>query len=369
LPDRWAPLPWPTGSEALSKQRWREVKAAWQCVVGRAPLAQGSVVQAGQTVLEVRQTTIARLQAEVAEEYIGFCRVGVPVEVEVPGCGLTYRGLISRVTPTHSPRPPGAAVEILLVEERTGGRMVYRDLEWMALANVGSGQSEPLAYRPPDGAGRLSTDVDRLFPLPSTLSTRALHPPADGQLSGAAGLVSSVRPSGFEENDPVARKKLARLQEWRRSFVEGMQTTVFPESGLTLTYPRDPEIARAVERMATRRVSHVPNMCARTLAEALGWGLGDAAMWATGLPGRGFVRRADGVARPGDLLVWPFTYGSGRSQHVGIAVGQGGAILLLSNQTGVLGTEPLTGGYLAFHRPAAQPRPEPQAPAEARSHG
>ncbi len=137
-----------------------------------------------------------------------------------------------------------------------------------------------------------------------------------------------------------------------------MQTGIF--GNLVLTYPRDQEVSRAVERMATASVDHVPNMCAGTMREALGWGLGDAAQWLKRLPERGYVPRKDGLARPGDILVWPFTYGSRHSQHIGVAVNQGGKLMLLSNLSGTLGTTELTGGYVAFYRPT---------PKDAKPHG
>jgi len=87
------------------------------------------------------------------------------------------------------------------------------------------------------------------------------------------------------------------------------------------------------------------------MAEALGWGLGDAAYWAHGLPGKGYKLREDGLARPGDILVWPFTYGPRRNQHVGIAVLQGGRMMTLSNSVGRLGTDEILPGYLAFYQP------------------
>jgi hypothetical protein len=104
--------------------------------------------------------------------------------------------------------------------------------------------------------------------------------------------------------------------------------------------------------MATAQVTHVPDRCARTMREALGWGLGDAAVWMNRLPERGYKPRQDGLARPGDILVWPFTYGPRRSQHIGVAVSQAGKLMLLSNLGGTLGTTELLGGYVAFYKPA-----------------
>jgi len=358
-------LPWPDQSAALAQQRWHEQTAPWQCLVSRALVPQGSIVQKGTPVLELRQTSAARLTAEVAEPYVGFCQVGAPIEVTFPTVGLVYRGWVSHAEPTHAPRPPGAQIQVLLSESRAGDSQVYPDLEWLALLTCSSvlPPPQPLAYAPPEPTCPAPTGVGALFPLPYAVEDRAEPAPWDGQLSGTLQLCATARPSGFNQADPVAQRKLKRLQEWRDSFVEGMETTVFPEVGLTLTYPREGEVRRAVERMATRRVSHSPGMCARTLAEAFGWGLGDAALWAQRLPERGYRLREDGIARPGDILVWPYTYGARRSQHVGLAVGQGSAIMLLSNQDGVLGTAPLTGGYLAFYRP--QPKATSGPPSKA----
>lgn len=350
-PETWAPLVWPQTPDNLTRRRWHEQVAPGQCVVSRALVPQGALVEKGTPVLELRGTSVARLTAEVGEEYVGLCRVGVSVEVQFPAQGVIYRGWLSRVEPTHTPRPPGARIEILLTEDQYGDRLVYRDLESLALTWPATGAlRRPLAYNPPPREPSPS-ELAKLFPLPSPSASLPPSVPEDGQLSGRFELYVSERPSAFAQKDPVAEKKLQRLREWHDSFVEGMKTTVFPDTGLVLTYPREGEISRAVERMATGRVSHIPNMCARTLAEALGWGLGDAAMWAVRLPSRGYQLRPDGVPRPGDILVWPFTHGPRRSQHVGIAVGQAGTIMVLSNEGGVLGTQPLTAGYLAFYKP------------------
>lgn len=348
------PLPLPDEAGDLARPRWHDQMASCQCVVARALLPQGARVTEGMPVLEVRRTTVGRVRAEVDERYVNLCRVGVPVKVVFPGYGSAFLGWIVHVEPTHSPRPPGALVEMLLIEGPTNRAGVYAELEWLSLgAPMLPDRPEPLAYRPPEPVRQSPTEVAELFPLgpAGTVEREVGEPPQDGRLTGSLQLVASTRPKRFEESDPVAADKLRKLRGWRRSFIDGMKTTVFPETGLTLTYSREGEICRAVERMATRRVSHQPNMCAKSLAEALGWGLGDAAMWARRLPDRGYRRRPDGIARPGDILVWPFTYGPGRSQHVGIGVAQGDTMMLLSNEGGVLGTTPLKGGYLAFYRP------------------
>jgi len=350
----WEPLPLPDEADELTRPRWRDQTAPWQCVVSRSLVPQGARVTEGTPALEVRQTNVGRVRAEIDEQYVSYCRVGVPVKVTFPGNGSAFLGWISRVEPTRSPRPPGALVEMLLVKGLGSEASIYESLEWMALtAPILPETPDPLTYRPARPVRPSPTDLPELFPLgpAGTVEPSVAPAPPDGQLSGSLQVVSAKRPKRFVESDHVAARKLRKLQDWRESFIEGMKTTIFPESGLTLTYAREGDTCRAVERMATRRVSHVPNMCARTLAEALGWSLGDAAMWAQRLPDRGYSRRADGIARPGDIVVWPFTYGPSRAQHIGVAVAQGEAMMLLSNEGGVLCTTPLKGGYLAFHKP------------------
>ncbi|MFP4250072.1 MAG: CHAP domain-containing protein [Armatimonadota bacterium] len=92
------------------------------------------------------------------------------------------------------------------------------------------------------------------------------------------------------------------------------------------------------------------NRCAGTMREALGWGLGDAHDW-TGLPSRGYQQRPAGSgAQPGDIVVWPFTYGSRNSQHIGIAVGTDAGVRLLSNLSGSLGLSRMVSGYRAYFK-------------------
>ena len=363
----WPPLPLPPGSTDLAHPRWHDHLAPEQCLVARSFAPQGARVFRGIPIVEVRPARVARLRAEVAEPYTRLCRAGLPVQVAFPSQGSVFRGWVSKTEPTHSPRPPGASVEILLVESDGGGD-AFAALEWMALSSAMlPAVPEPLTWNPPQPAQPAPTDFAALFPLGPEPDhrPRPAEMPTNAGLSGSLQLVGTQRPARFADSDPVARKKLHRLQNWRKSFVEGMKTTVFPQTGLALTYPREGEPAVAIERMAAGRVSHVPNMCAATLGQALGWCLGDAAMWAHRLPEKGYKVREDGVARPGDILVWPFTFGASRSQHVGIAVAQGGAMMVLSNSGGTLGTQPLSGGYLAFYRPktatkmAALPRKAP----------
>jgi hypothetical protein len=132
-------------------------------------------------------------------------------------------------------------------------------------------------------------------------------------------------------------------------------TTTMLDDGPCISYPAEGDVSDAVRMMLEGEVSHRPNLCALTMREALGWGLGDAHQWATRLPRVGYVPREDGLPRPGDILVWPFTYGPDRSQHIGFAVRQGRKLMLLSNLSGRLGTTEILDGYIAFYKPADQP--------------
>ncbi len=130
----------------------------------------------------------------------------------------------------------------------------------------------------------------------------------------------------------------------------GLTEEYFPHLGTSLIFPAKAETAGAIRRMARGEVSSVPDYCARTMREALGWGLGDAHDW-TALPSRGYNQRPAGTpAQPGDIVVWPFTYGSRNSQHIGVAVKTDAGMRLLSNLSGDLGLTPLSGGYRAYWR-------------------
>jgi len=233
-------------------------------------------------------------------------------------------------------------------------------LQWLALAtpldqNGDPRPLEPVVVDSPDkhydrdpvaGLSLVPRDIWALG-VPDEALARSENT-YEGQLQ-----ITELEASGNSPvEDPEARKRLASLKRWREGFVQGMVRTQF-DQGVVLTYPKSGEIRRAIERMATGQVSNVPNRCARTMREALGWGLGDAHVWAHMLPSRGYVARRDGLARPGDILVWPFTYPPRNSQHIGIAVQQNGRLMLLSNLSGNLGTVDVQPGYVAFYRPGA----------------
>jgi hypothetical protein len=125
--------------------------------------------------------------------------------------------------------------------------------------------------------------------------------------------------------------------------------------GPRVTFPACAATANAIRRFAAKSVSHRPNRCATSLGEAMGWCLGDAHDWMR-LPTQGFTMRQPGTAaQPGDVLVWPFTFGRRGSQHVGLCVGTDQGNRLLSNLTGDICLSELVPGYRAFHK-------EPMAP-------
>jgi len=233
----------------------------------------------------------------------------------------------------------------------------------MALEAGLTGSETDLRAVEPVRESAASADAERrlqsMFPVVGPrvfVDERASQPgqPRTGCYAGRLGLQPMPRMQGTV-SQPSARSaaRLAALREWRTSYIDGMVTTVI-DDGTAMTYPRDGEVSRAVRRMLQGRVSHTPNLCAGTMREALGWGLGDAHAWAHRLPHVGYQVREDGLPRPGDILVWPFTYGPGRAEHIGIAVRQGRRLMLLSNLGGRLGTSEISGGYLAFHHPEPQ---------------
>ena len=142
------------------------------------------------------------------------------------------------------------------------------------------------------------------------------------------------------------------------------EVQVCTPSGQRVTYPVAGVTASAIVKMATRQVSSRSSRCAATMREALGWGLGDAHEWLQ-LTACGFTRRPAGeMAQPGDIVVWPFTFGSRRSQHIGMAVGTDAGVRLLSNLTGGICVSDLAGGYCAFYKAL----PPPVAPPAALCH-
>lgn len=122
------------------------------------------------------------------------------------------------------------------------------------------------------------------------------------------------------------------------------------QPGPKISFPANAATAHAIKRIASRSVSSIPNRCAGTMREAMGWGLGDAHKWMK-LPQKGFAQRPPGTpAKAGDILVWPFTYGSRGSQHIGIAVDTDNGVRLLSNLSGSICLKRVTPGYRAFYK-------------------
>jgi len=131
---------------------------------------------------------------------------------------------------------------------------------------------------------------------------------------------------------------------------EPMTTEYFSSLDAEITFPADSETADAIRRIARHEVTAYYHYCARTMREALGWGLGDAHEW-TALPDHGYTQRPAGSeAQPGDIVVWPFTYGRSNSQHIGIAVGTRHGTMLLSNLSGRICLSELKPGYRAYYR-------------------
>ncbi len=167
-------------------------------------------------------------------------------------------------------------------------------------------------------------------------------------LLGAA--VAHAAPEAQTAPSPEVQLASLSPESTTPSDVTGLTRDWFSRLGTNLIYPTHGETADAIRRMARGAVSSVYNRCAGTMREALGWGLGDAHAW-TALPSRGYKQRPAGSeAQPGDIVVWPFTYGSRNSQHIGIAVGTDAGPRLLSNLSGNLGLSPLVPGYRAYFK-------------------
>lgn len=175
--------------------------------------------------------------------------------------------------------------------------------------------------------------------------------------SFAVTAIMLLSTAAFADFTPDSQAVLDSLAEpTHRSFgpieegLSGMTKDWFARLGTNLIYPAGGATANAIRLMARGEVSSIPNRCAGTMREALGWGLGDAHRW-TSLPSRGFQMRPAGTpAQSGDIVVWPFTFGSRNSQHVGIAVDTDSGMRMLSNLSGRLGLSRLLPGYRAYFR-------------------
>ncbi len=340
----------------LSEPKWETVSAPTEGFVTEHLAADGDTVKAGDELLRISNTQWTRLYADLDPEHIASYRTGTPVSIVFDSYpGVRLEGWISDLTPMRE----AGTIRTEMVVLCTSGfyaNDAYATVRWLSKAaplNVENSSSvlAPVHEEVPAlNVGRDS--IYAMFPVVPVeygpkQAVELEH--VDGQY---AGYIRAVPLSSDSEltNSPKGKARLKALQQWRASFTEGMTTAIFANE-LVLTYPAEGRVNRAVERMATGQVSHAKNRCARTMAEAIGFGLGDAADWAKRLPAMGYVQRDDGVARPGDILVWQFTYGPGNTQHIGIAVLQSGRLMLLSNLAGRLGTSEVLPGYLAFHRP------------------
>jgi len=356
--ERTQPLPpVPQALTRLGEPRYQTVTAPTGGVVVEQLVPEGESVAEGQQLLTVANTQWARIYADLSPKYLGSYQQGSPVAIVFDDYPDTrFEGWINSLTPTEDGEDLRAEIYAVCINGYYGSD-AYATLRWLAgSAALGADeedcQLQPVTQTVPETyTGPHS--IYAMMPLPSPEygpAQATTEVPVDGQFVGHMR-VAQLEPTASSPNSSEdAAGRLERLKQWRKSFTEGMTTAMFGEQ-LVLTYPASGEIKQAVEKMGTGRVTHVKNRCARTMAEALGWGLGDAANWADGLPRKGYQLREDGLARPGDILVWPFTYGTRGTQHVGVAVLQGGKLMMLSNLAGRLGTSEILPGYRAYHKP------------------
>ena len=355
----------PSEMRELAAPRWEELDAENPGLVSEVLVPEGETVKAGEDLMRVANLQLAGVTARVSIDDLRHFTVGRSVTISFDQYeDAVFGGWVEEVAPV--PGTAEADVKLLLVCQ--SGRFAddpYLALRWMTLeAGVGRDkiETESLepAMRPPARAGT-EVRLAQMFPMtdPGGLYTeRATEPtePVNDRFTGRLRLqpMERLAEAGQEESAGAGADRLAALCEWRKTYIDGMTTTLL-DDGTCISYPAEGDVSTAVRLMLEGSVSHRPNLCAATMREALGWGLGDAHQWATRLPRVGYVPREDGLPRPGDILVWPFTYGPNRSQHIGFAVRQGRKLMLLSNLSGSLGTTEILGGYIAFYKPADQP--------------
>ena len=347
----------------LSAPRWNDLTGAAPGVVSEIIAPEGTLVEPGDELLRVANLQLAQLTTFISTEDLPRFRLGRSVTVCFEDYPDTlFEGWISDVTPCAG----SEEAEVSLLVVCRAGRFAddpYMALRWMTLeAGVGRDKVSSLALdpvmEPVDAQAELR--LHRIFP---TIGPRELYEervtqaqqPSNERFTGRLQLKPMERLAEQGLRDEKETRRLAALSEWRESFVEGMTTTIL-DDGTCISYPAGGEINAAVQSMLRGRVSHRPNLCAATMREALGWGLGDAHQWATRLPHMGDIPREDGIPRPGDILGWPFTYGPNRSQHIGIAVRQGRKLMHPSYLSGHLGTTELVGGFISFYKPAEKPQ-------------
>lgn len=345
--------------EELAAPRWQDISASAAGLVSEVLAPEGTLVEAGSDLLRVANLQLAQLTASVSvDDLPEFC-VGRAVTVSFEDYPeAVFEGWVAAIAPGDGLE--AMQVELLVVcESGPFADDPYLALRWMTLqAGVGE-EKVPTRHlepvREPAPSARTQRHLLEMFPTigpQATYAERVSQPevPTRDRYTGRMRLTPLPRLAEDEVVKSDRARRLAAIEQWRKSFIDGM-TTVILDDGTVLAYPADGEINAAVRAMLERRVNHRPNLCAATMREALGWGLGDAHQWAERLPRMGYVERQDRLPRPGDILVWPFTYGPNRSQHIGIAVRQGRKLMLLSNLNGRLGTSEILGGYMAFYRP------------------
>lgn len=349
----------PRELDSLAESRWTEYRAPADGMVVQRCANNGSLIQPGQELLKVINSQWAQAYVSVGREDVERFAPGTMVSVTFDGYpDVLFEGWVNSL----QAQPGGQAARAeIIVFCRDGyyGTDAFATLQWLALATPleekGDGVA-PVEAAKTAGAGEQfqGNPQAQVSLVPETVWKLSVDPGAlprsDRVFEGQMQLVEYCGPDQACDAGSEERQRLAQLVQWRQSFVDGMTRTIF-EDNVVLTYPKSGEIREAIERMATGRVTHEPDRCARTLREALGWGLGDAHVWAQELPSRGYEPRRDGLARPGDILVWPWTFPPRGSQHIGIAVQQNGRLMLLSNLAGRLGTTNIEPGYVAFFNP------------------
>lgn len=348
----------PQAVSTLTSSRWTDYRAPTDGFVMACKSPQGSLVQPGAELLQVINTQWARTYLSLTEEDAGRFRVGTVVAVTFDGYpDVAFEGWVNSLE--ASPRGDGLRAELVVFCKRGYyGTDAFATLQWLALATPLDQSGDEVSPAQPAAATTAAADAGRDLHRPISLvppdvwslrQAQDTPPRKTDTYLGQLQLLELPGPNVAAQGQEPGRERLAKLRKWRDGFTEGMVRSLFG-GGVVLTYPTDSEVRRAVERMATGQVTHVPNRCARTMREALGWGLGDAHEWAYELPSCGWQARTDGLARPGDILVWPFSYPPRGSQHIGIAVEQNGRLMLLSNLNGYLGTTPIVSGYLAYYK-------------------
>ncbi|MFP4249496.1 MAG: efflux RND transporter periplasmic adaptor subunit [Armatimonadota bacterium] len=347
----------------VAAPRWEELNAEAPGLISEVLANEGEAVEAGDDLLRVANLQLAAVNARVDVSDLRHFTIGRSVTIGFKEYdGSVFSGWVDDVTPI--PGTDEADVKLLLVCQ--SGRFAndpYLALRWMTLeAGVGREKIPSEALEPAKRAragAQTEVQLAQMFPTvaPGSLyASRANEPTerVDDHFTGRLRLQPMERLTASDSEGDDGTDRLAALWEWRKTYIDGMTTTLL-DDGTCISYPADGDASTAVRLMLEGGVSHRPNLCAATMREALGWGLGDAHQWATRLPRVGYVPREDGLPRPGDILVWPFTYGPNRTQHIGFAVRQGRKLMLLSNLSGTLGTTEILGGYIAFYKPADQP--------------